>query len=253
MSELFRRWILLLLLWPILAGAQEKSSNLTELENHFQNFEYEQILRKGRYFLNDPATSKEDSISIYQLMLSSGYVLQDTVEAGKIISEIISAFPEYRPDPVSVSPKIIEFFSDYKNKLSPAKLPAAEETVVIKPVFPIFIGLNILIPGSGFDYKKHPVKKLTYLGATTASLTALTYFTIKTRQAEKNYLSQDRQHKIDQAYRTYNQYYQNRNWSIVGWALISLLSTSDLIYSDNIQLQYSVSPSGNSLSLIILF
>ncbi len=253
MPDKFHKLLLLFLLLPLLAAAQEKSPRITELEKHFQNFEYGQILRKGWYFLKDPATTKEDSLNIYQLMLSSSYVVQDTVEAGNIIRQIIREFPLYNPDPLSVSPKIIEFFQDYKNKLTVSAPDELKKPGLIRPVIPAKLGLNILLPGSGFSYEKFPVRKMTYLGASAVSMTLLTYFAIRTKQAEKKYLSQDQQHKIDQAYREYNKNYRNRNFSIIGWVLLSLTSTADLINSGQYEFQFSIIPAPDSITLSLQF
>ena len=243
------------------AYAQNIKQQIHSLENDFKDFKYDLVIKKGRFLLGDPYTTKNDSLQIYQFMLSSAYALGDMTQAEQIIKEILSCQPSHSLNPKTTSPKIIELFNSIKrdtetviqnpadNLDKPEKIKP-EIKIVKNAVPPAYTISNVILPGSGQIMTGQKSKGYFHLAASAVLLGGSIYFSIQTSAYHNDYMKAKGDVNYNELYDLYNTSYKWRNTFFIGYGIWSLYSLFDLHNSvsknlsfsggkDNINLNYS--------------
>ncbi len=213
--------IVLLVNSPVWA---QQSQAVAELEAAFRQFQFQEVLTKGRYFLGEPGLSRQDSLTIYEYMLNAAYALNDTVQAKAIIDEILRTDPNFQPDPRITSPKIMEFYRWYRKNRQPLFPPkpsqpqpqeaGASPQPIAVPWWQV--GATVLFPGSVEWWRqKNPANTLR-LGITVALLGSMVYTIGETARREEAYLSATQD--FDYYYDRYNRMYRLRSVAIAAYA-----------------------------------
>ncbi len=131
MSSFFKYTVITgLLFFSNTVFAQDLDQAIQSLEKDFKAFNYKKVIERGRFLLADPYTSKEDSLRIYNYVLSSAYAINDTLLAKKVVLDILACEPSFAPNPREISPKIIEFFNYVKKQNQPL-VPVKRDTVYL--------------------------------------------------------------------------------------------------------------------------
>lgn len=251
-----KRIIYFIFLSFIALHAQNLQEEIDSLEKHFKNFEYKQVLEKGNFLLADAFTNKEDSLQIYQYMLSSAYALNDTARAKTIINDILECDPSHQLNPRQVSPKIIELFNYIKKRHQSAKQtdslhvagfdPTELNRFLIKPHVAV---TSVFLPGSGHLLSGYKNKGYILSSVSALLLGGAVYTTIQTNHYRDDYMAARGDANYDRLYNRYNSYYKIRNALFAGYLLWGLYSIYDL----HLQQQRSIALSANAESVSIAF
>lgn len=238
--------------------SQDIEKNIRSIEDDFKNFKYQQVIEKGKFLLADAYTTHDDSLLIYQYMLSSAYAKGDTSFAGEIITNILRSDPKFSLNPKNTSPKIIELFEYIKRKHQAA---SAEELRAKKlkekpalnyppPLHPGLSVASILLPGSA-HYLNGSVKKgLIYTSISLLGITASIYSIYLTADKRDAYLSADRSANFDKLYNSYNSAYKTRNFLLIGYALWNIYCLYDLHKEHSVNYNISIKKDALSLNII---
>lgn len=237
--------------------SQNIDKNIRSLENDFKNFKYQQVIEKGRFLLADAFTSHEDSLVIYQLMLSSAYAVGDTSFAGKIIKSILESDPKFTLNPKNTSPKIIELFEVMKKKYNHSSsdtglktLPQEKQLLTYPP--PLHPGLavaSIILPGSGHSLSGSKYKGYIFSSVSALWMAGSIYAIYQTADKREAYLSAGKEAGFDKLYDSYNSAYKTRNFLLISYALWNIYCLYDLHKEHSVN--YNISIKKDALSLNI--
>ncbi len=220
-------WLTLAIVFSLQWGyAQPASGPVKELERLFQQFQFKEVLKKGRYFLGEPGISRQDSLAIYEYMLNAAYALNDTARAKAIIDEILNTDPNFQPNPKITSPKIMEFYNWYRRNrrpLFPTKPPGASRDTIPPAQYATSVpmwqfGLSALLPGTGEYLRSRNKNALVRSTISVTLLGGMIYSIVETAHREKAYLNA--RQNFDTYYAQYNRMYKIRSVTIAaytGW------------------------------------
>jgi hypothetical protein len=256
---IFRILGLLFLCGISIVFAQNNQNDIQSLENDFKSFEYKRVLEKGSFLLADPFTNRDDSLYIYQLMLSAAYAMNDTLTARKLVQDILRCEPRFAPNPKETSPKIIEFFNIVKS-----------QTVLVKPgdsrgfrrlAGPDSSGsgylktssllTSVILPGSGHIIIGRRREGLIKTTSSALLAGAILYTAIETGNRRHDYMKARGNMDYDKLYDRYNQYYKIRNSAMILYGLWSLYNLYDLNMELTPTLHYS--PVNKNISASITY
>ncbi len=228
------------LFWALNVPAQQGHQPLEELEQLFKQFQFQEVLKKGRYYLGEPGLTRRDSLAIYEYMLNAAYALNDTAQAKSIIDEILTTDPNFQPNPKITSPKIMEFYHWYRKnrkplfpRKPPTQIPDTARARVVKHTHPLWeVGMGILLPGSSEYLRTKQNRYLLKSGVSALLLGGMIYAIQETAQREKAYLNA--RQNFDYYYNRYNAMFKIRSLSIavysgwIIWHVYRLLNTPPL-------------------------
>ena len=225
--------------------AQNRQNALNDLEKTFTAFKYKEVLKKGRFYLGEPYTQRQDSLAIYTYMLNAAYALHDTTQARQYITSILKINPTYRMSPETTSPKIIELFETVKKQqpVFPRNTPnhfnnKPDTVFTTRGLTPGQIFSTIVLPGSGHWLAGDKESAYFHGGISILLMTAGIYSIYHTQQTEKAYLEETIATQMENRYKTYNTAYKWRNTLItayLAWGIYNILDLSHKIPRLNVQ------------------
>lgn len=239
-------YLIVILFFSSVRG-QNLDDEIRSLENDYKLFRHDLVLEKGRFLLADPFATKNDSLQIFQLMLSASYSLNDTSTARQIISDILASEPGFALNPRQTAPKIIEFFNHIKNQIkagtsteaAPLRVIVRTDTLFIQQSDPWPTISGLLLPGSGHYLKGSKKKGLAFTALSAGLLGGIIYSSFKTEQFRKDYSRAGQGADFQKLYGRYDNYYKSRNILIALYAAWSLYSIYDLQKQSNLKIQLS--------------
>jgi len=240
---------------------QDLDKAIQSLEKDFKSFNYKKVIEKGQFLLADPYTSKEDSLRIYNFILSSAYATNDTALAKKIVLDILTCEPSFAPDPRETSPKIIEFFNYVKKEkqpLIPVKtdtvyLPAKTEPPRIPFMNPLSLISGAMLPGSGHFMEGFTSRGYVFSSISLVLLAGTVYAVTETDNRYNAYISAEGNANYNRLYDDYNQMYKIRNSLFIAYGLWSLYSLFDLQNQFNTQVRLQTNYNTTSLQVSFKF
>ena len=218
--------------------AQNLQKEIQSLEQDFKSFKYQQVLQKGSFLLADTYASSDDSLKIYQFMLSSAYALDDSLRAKEIILDLLDNHPDFALSPKNTSPKIVEFFNIIKKEhiknqpvihpdSSKATLANTRSTLLSQLSAPVVLS-GIVLPGSAHLLSGQKQKGYILSTGSVGLLSGLIYSFLKNESDRKAYMNSRSGADFDKLYATYNTSYRIRNALAVIYGLWSLYGLYDL-------------------------
>jgi hypothetical protein len=232
-----------------IVSAQQKSSQIEQIEKLFNQFEYENVIEKAQQIL-DSGDSLDTGrmIELLRMKGTAHYILDQEDMAALSFVRILKIDQKYEPDPVINSPKLISFFKKVRKNFRQApieKKPEARQTKTdIKPAAsPVKTSLwrSVLVPGWGHLYAGQKGKGALLISASIVTMTASAYLIIETSNLESEYLNKTVQAEIDKSYKKYNQYYHLRNGFLAAYALVWIYTQLDLPSSIEIDTRQTIS------------
>jgi hypothetical protein len=219
---------------------QITQQDLEALELDFKKFRYQEVLAKGRFFLESKQLSGDDSLQIYQYMINAAYALNDTTQAKEIIREVLQSSREFQMDPRITSPKIIEFFNYVKNEQLefPQVSDTTSDSLLAKPapirMYPANekIFASFLVPGTGHLWNGSKTKGIIYTSASALFIGSLIYFANRTAKKRDLYMNARLNTNFNDLYDDYNRAYRTRNLLILGYGIFNLYVLYDLLNVD---------------------
>ena len=241
--------------------AQDLEQAIQSLEKDFRSFNYKKVIEKGQFLLADPYTNKEDSLRIYNYILSSAYAVNDTVLAKKIVLDILACEPSFAPNPRETSPKIIEFFNYVKEQnrpLAPVKrdtiyLPEKEKYVLPPPLNPFSLVSGALIPGSGHLLEGFKSRGYIFSSVSILLLSGTIYAGIETGKRYDTYMAAYGNADYDHLYNEYNQIYKVRNTLLIAYGLWSLYGLFDLQNQFNLRVSLKAGKEHTEITVSLRF
>jgi hypothetical protein len=237
-----------LLLFGSAVCAQSYSDSVYQIENDFKSFKYEEVIKRSSDLLSSDSLPSVMKPQLYMMKGISHFVLLQDSLAKDSFLEILKLNPQFYPDSVVTSPKIISFFNEVKNKYEWYYLPGSNadaDTVLLNPPRDEFLQYkekfrsavvrSLLFPGLGHLYLENNTGWYLSIPAGVSFLSSI-YYIIDTQNKRMDYLNAQDPDLINEKYKDYNSSYKMRNISIIVYSAIWLFSQFDILTTDYIEL-----------------
>ncbi|MBK8944149.1 MAG: hypothetical protein IPM32_02660 [Ignavibacteriae bacterium] len=239
--------IFILLFLSTLQIFSQVNLDISNLQKHYEAFEYSTIVIKSEALLLDKERfTKKDLIQIYTLKAASHFSMNDSEDSRKSFIEILKLDENFELNNSQYSPKLVAFFDEVKKEfldiLEEKNKP--QQIKIIQPdenIFPrqnkneinIALAKSILMPGLGHLHLNENSKGWILTSISTVNLASMIYFIFDANKKEENYLAQTNQEQIKIKYDAYNKSYKIRNVLIGTYAAIWLYSQIDILFFSN--------------------
>lgn len=211
------------------------------LKKEFNSFEYEKVIQISDSLLKSDKNLPDSlAIDIYLMRAVSYYSIAREDSAAKNFEEILNINPNYSPDPLIISPKLISLFNQVKLNYRP-KQPVQSDSTSAKPTEALkektqsqnFARLkNLILPGWGHLSREFSAKGAVITSVSLLNLAGMIYFIYDTNQKEKSYLNETNKILIPSRYNDYNNAYKIRNALIISYAALWIYSQVDMLIFD---------------------
>ncbi len=252
-------FFLLAILIPIPISAQNASANaIQQLENAYRSLEFEKVIQEGRKLLHKSGTlSPHQLAKIHEQMALSFFSLGQLDSSRSHFLSVLSVDPNWKLDPIYVSPKIIAFFEQLKRQRSSPSLikPIPYiKYVVVRDLRVEAAWRSLILPGWGQWYKSQ--KKRAYIlgGAVGISLVGTAIAAYLEQTAHQDYLNAREESIILQKYDRYNFWYKTRRTLTALTAITWTINVADAFLKPaGITSRVTVTPSLSQLRLSVHF
>lgn len=95
----------------------DDGTGLEKLEKYYTNCDYKKAIMQAQYLLQDTTTDKNDKRKILIIKGISEFSINQVLNSKITFTELLFMDKGISLDPEKVSPKIIDFFYDLKQKL----------------------------------------------------------------------------------------------------------------------------------------
>jgi tetratricopeptide (TPR) repeat protein len=210
---------------------------LTVLQEHYENFQYQEIIDLASEKLRQDSLSPETRMHILHFKALAHYARGEMDRSMAAFNSLLQINPDYSLDASKYSPKIIEFFNDIKTNFlvrplvepqTPPEIITHIDTLHVPVMTPLPALKSSLLPGWGQWSMGEKRKGSVLMGAALISLSGSLYYTCQTREHEQNYLNSTKLPQIEQNYDRYNSSYRKRNIFWGTFATLWVLSQLDL-------------------------
>lgn len=239
--------IFILLFLSTLQIFSQVNHDISNLQKHYEAFEYSTIILKSDELLLDKERfTQQDLIQIYMLKAASHFSMNDSEDSRKSFIEILKLDENFELNNSQYSPKLVAFFDEVKkefldileekNKPQQIKIIQPEENIFPrqnKNEINIALAKSILMPGLGHLHLNENSKGWILTSISTVNLASMIYFIFDSNKKEENYLAQTNQEQIKIKYDEYNKSYKIRNVLIGTYAAIWLYSQIDILFFSN--------------------
>ena len=205
------------------------------LDELYTSLQFEATIQEGKRILENQAQlSARELVLVHQYIGLSYYSLGKLDSARSHFYSLLSIDPNWKMDPVKISPKIIAFFEQLK-----AERAAPPSTLKIVPythyVFVPDIRLkagwrSALLPGWGQLLKKQKKKALVIGAVFYPSLLAAVVSAFQERKAHRSYLHSQTLADIQSTYKTYNTWHRRRLFFVQVTAATWILAVVDALW-----------------------
>ena len=241
--------------------AQNVKKEIESLENQFKNFQYSQVIEKGKFLLADRFTTRTDSLEIYKYMLSSAYAISDTTLARSIIQDILHTDPKFTLNPLETSPKIIEFFNVVKLNLQKDHVTDSLTVKDIKhselrqspSISPLSTLSSVLLPGSGHLLENDRKRGILFTSISGVFIGSIIYSSIVLSDHREQYMQARDGSNYDRLYNQYNRSYKIRNTLLSVYGLWNLYTLYNLHTRQSLIISAGNSINGPTLSIQLLW
>lgn len=241
--RLIQLTILLFLLSSSLLLCQGQVT-IGDVELKFQSLDYHSVIKFADLLLADKTNlSQNDLINLYVMKGVSQYSIGERESSRKCFDEVLKLDANYELNPVVISPKIITFFNDIKNKYGGGNNLTQQQTPVdstqnVQYMFPQFdaslyknsLTRSLILPGWGHLYANQTTKGWILTGASLATAAGMVYYIFDANSKESDYLKASDPVEIQSKYDNYNNSYKIRNTLIISYAVIWIYSQIDLLF-----------------------
>lgn len=252
------RSLILIHIFFIVVFGQNTKINVSQIEEAYNNINFERsILLSDKAIENDSLYSVKELIEIYKYRGFSYFNLGKEVKSEKAFNTVLSLDPNLELDPVTVSPKIIDFFNGLKKEISvnPARTFNLENKyILLEDRRPSSAWRSLVLPGWGQYHKGEEDKAYLVFSAFALNSSALIVSLIKEKSSRDVYLKSSDSNKIQSKYDTYNAWFKTRQFLTYSEILIWAYAFADALWfpvsQENI-ISFNISP--NSLSFTYFF
>ncbi len=239
--------------------AQQSGIQALQVKFLYDDLRFEDAIQYGETLLRSGTQlTQKELILIHQYMAFSFFNLGERDSARVHFLTLLSLQPDLKLDPVSTSPKIIEFFEavrqEYQQLAQEKRLVPIKQYIFLKDRRPDAAWRSALLPGWGQFYKRQ--KKRGYVlgglffGSAAFTLTA---YALESKY-HRDYLNETEMANIPALYDRYNRWWKTRRTLTVVTALFWAVSFTDALWSNYPRLQLESAPNqGMALSFRFSF
>jgi len=202
--------------------------SLASLDSLNRSGNYAELVRRAPGVLESCAT-RRDSAAVTELSAFGLVALGRTDEAAEQFRMLLALAPDTRLDPETVSPKIRQVFERVRLEESARRgtTPAAIPDTVILRTKP---SLAALVPGLEQVRTREAGKGYGLLAAGLVTVAGSVLAHVEYNRAHQDYLRQTELVKIEKSYRTANNWYKTRTFTISSAGIVWLYSLLDAVF-----------------------
>ena len=227
---------IMLLAFQIL-WAQPSPTDVLQVKYYYESVAFEKVISLGKKLLHSPEEKTPEELAlVHRYMALSYYNLGQLDSSRAHFLSLLSIQSDTELDPVTVSPKIIDFFNsikkDYVALQRADAMPGFTRYIFVKDLRPAAGWRSALLPGWGQFYKKQKIRGIILGGAFWSSLVATGIAALKEGQTHRDYLDSQTPDDINRNYDTYNKWYKTRRFLTVTTAILWGITLGDALWSD---------------------
>ena len=235
--------------------AQRSTYNAVQVKVLYEALEFDKAIQSGQNLLKSNHQFNRDGLStIHQFMALSFYNTGKIDSARVHFLSLLSIQPDFKLDPVSVSPKIISFFEQLKNETwnpKPDQAIGYTKYVFLEDLRPGATLRSALLPGWGQSYK-HQKKRGYFIGGVfIASLTATGVSLYFEKDNHNKYLDSTTPAAIEKIYNTYNNWFKRRKLFTIATVSIWAIGILDALWAPYLNTKVSAGNEDITLSINI--
>lgn len=230
--------------------AQSSIADILQVKFYYDAVEFEKAISTGREILTSGQSFTADELSFLHRYLALSYYNIGQVDSARIhFLSLLSLDAGYELDPVTVSPKIIDFFNDIKKDYQAlaGSGPAYTRYVFVQDPRPGAAWRSMLLPGWGQFYKHQKTKGYILGGAFWGSLLAAGLSLVMENNARDDYLGSVAPEEIERTYSDYNQWHKTRQAFTIASAALWALAVGDALWSPYSRPSLAARPDGGVL------
>lgn len=235
----------------------QSSEIFDKIVSEYESFNYEEVVRLADIALEDTSRfSTANLIEIYLMKSVAHFTTNEEDSVRKSFIEILKIDNDYKLNPLTFSPKIVNLFEKVKDEFTQIvgdlNEPDEEQSpvTILPPVNTITDTLFVteykgfapwtylksaVLPGWGHIDTGDDVKGYILTGVSFVLAGTAVYYAIETASREKEYLNSSSPEKISENYKSYNSAYQIRNGLILGYISVWFYSQFDLVLTGEIE------------------
>jgi hypothetical protein len=226
--------LFMLILMVLIAPGRAQEISVGAIARTYDAMEYSQTIELSNRAIEKYDVYKTDElIRIYQIQALSYFHMGDTSASRGAFVSMLSLDPEINLDPVTISPKIINFYhrvrSDYQeNKESEAIVET--RYIQLEDPRPAAGWRSLVLPGWGQIYKDEQTKGYIILSGFALNTTALIISILNENKTKDIYLSATHPDEIMTTYDDYNIWHHRRQILTYSQILIWSYAVADAIW-----------------------
>jgi hypothetical protein len=205
-------------------------STLKKIELLYNTGQYVSAELEARRFSEETLLSDSIKVQIEQWIGFSLIAQGKNVLARDRFILLLSINPDYEPDPVLTSPKILAVFNDAKVKFVSHRKNKPDTTGSVPALTApeLITYRTIAFPGWEQIYQGRTTSGYVFLGTGAASLASGIIFEVLRSNSRNRYLGAKTVADINSAYNDYNRYKKAEIYSFLAFAAVYLLSEVDV-------------------------
>ncbi len=216
--------------------AQINPGNAAQVKHYYDAVAFDKAISLGRELLHSAEKlSPEELAVIHQYLALSFYNIGKLDSSRTHFLSLLSIYPDMELDPVTISPKIIDFFNSLKKEFQTLNnrndLPTFTRYIFVDDPRPAAGWRSALLPGWGQFYKHQKMRGIVLGGAFWSSLIATGFAALRESQTHQDYLDSRNPAEINQNYDTYNNWYKTRRALTVTTAVLWGITVADALWS----------------------
>lgn len=252
-----RSLILIHIFVSILVG-QNSKINVSQIEEAYNNINFERsIILSDQAIENDTLYSINELVEIYKIRGFTFFHLGKEQDAESAFNTVLSLNPNLELDPVTISPKIIDFFNGLKqavSKIEPPKISFKNKYILVEDPRPSAAWRSLILPGWGQHYKGEENKAYLLFSAFALNSTALIVSVIQEKFNRDEYLKSRENDSIQSKYDTYNAWFKARQYLTYSEIIIWTYAFADALWNPGGKNKsFSINISPNLLSIAYIF
>jgi len=216
-----KKYILVILFFYFITGqglSQIKQSPFEQMLNAYQQLDYQAAKTIGKKITAEYAEySLLQLVETHKILGVIAYTEGNLEEAQKQFEQVFSIDDKAQLDSVYVSPKIIQFFDELKQKFikstndHESSSAVTPRYILIADPRPTAALRSLVFPGWGQLYKQQKKKGYAMIGSAGLSILGTGILHFMQKDAHENYLNATGHQLIDEKYKNYNTLYKWRN------------------------------------------
>lgn len=227
-------FLLLLVLFSPMFG-QINDTEVFRTRIFYDNGDFNRALENGRDLLSSGRQLSPESLAfLHQYMALAFYNTGAQDSSRTHFLSLLSIRPDFEPDPVEVSPKIIEFFQQVKADFSASdsgENQSFTRYLYVEDVRVSAAWRSVLLPGWGQLHKQQKTRGLILGSAFWGTLAVTGYAWMQERDRKQSYEDAVGPENITTAYDDYNKWYRARRGLTIATAALWAIIVADANWS----------------------